>query len=113
MIRNPGKRTPGQQAIAKARMSQLRADRARREQQHAELDGNRAKFVQLAERAAVNYAAQPGSYHYLAGGIANLIFLRPSPRAYRSDCSQFASSVQDEAGLPALGPNGPLWVRPT
>ena len=110
MILNPGKRTPGQQAIAKARMSQLRADRQKRAKQHDELDPGRKKFVELAFQAADNYARNPGAYHYLAGGVANLVFLEPSPRHFRSDCSQFASSVQDAAGLPALGPNGPLWV---
>ena len=110
MILNPGKRTPGQQAIARARMSQLRADRQKRAKEHDELDPGRKKFVELAFQAADNYARNPGAYHYLAGGVANLIFLEPSPRHFRSDCSQFASSVQDAAGLPALGPNGPLWV---
>ena len=110
MILNPGKRTPGQQAIAKARMSQLRADRQKRAKEHDELDPGRKKFVELAFQAADNYARNPGAYHYLAGGVANLVFLEPSPRHFRSDCSQFASSVQDAAGLPALGPNGPLWV---
>jgi hypothetical protein len=52
-------------------------------------------------QAAANYRQNPRAYHYLAGGVANLIFLRPSPRNYRSDCSQFAASVYKAAGLPS------------
>lgn len=109
MIRNPGHRTPGQQAIARARMSQMRRDRAERSRDHG-LNPARKKFVSLALEAASNYTKRPSEYHYLAGGVANLVFLEPSARTMRSDCSQFASSVQEAAGLPPLGPYGPLWV---
>lgn len=112
MILNPGDRSDDQKDRAKARISQMRHDRTKRAHM---LDVSQARLhvVHNVLVAAANYRAQPGNYHYLAGGKPNLIYLRPTPRDWRSDCSQFASSVQHDAGLSDLGPNGPLWVNTT
>lgn len=110
MVRNPGRRSRGQELIGKKRIAQMRADRKKRAREHHEASGGRKEFVKLAAQAKANYMRNPGAYHYLAGGIANLVFLRPTPRSYRSDCSQFASSVQNAAGLPPLARAGALWV---
>lgn len=101
MIRNPGKRNAAQMQRGKVRVSQMRADRKRREQQAKTAGTKRKRAVQCAMHAAANYRHNAGSYHYLAGGIANLIYLQPSPHNYRSDCSQFVASVYKDAGLPS------------
>lgn len=76
----------------------------RREQQIAEkTSGPRDKVVAVARQAAANYAKNPSAYHYLAGGVANNIILSPSPRNYRSDCSQFVVSCYKLAGVPCPG----------
>lgn len=114
MIRNPGLRTHEQEERGKARISRMRRDRverARHEKAILAKSHGRLTVVHNVLVAASNYRANPGAYHYFAGGRANLIYLRPTPRDYRSDCSQFASSAQKDAGLPDLGPNGPLWVN--
>lgn len=111
MILNPGRRTPEQMARGKARIASMRAARVERDRQERGLADGRLHVVKLCLLAAHNYAANPGAYHYLAGGKANLVFLKATPRDWRSDCSQFASAVQNEAGLPALGKDGPLWVN--
>jgi hypothetical protein len=110
MILNPGKRSSEQRRIGKARIAEMRADRKRREREAQALHGSRARVIQLCLQAAGNYAGDPNAFHYLAGGKANTVFLEPTPLDWRSDCSQFASAVQHAAGLPDLGPNGPLWV---
>ena len=111
MIRNPGKRTPEQVRRGKRRLSKLRKMRRHQAQVARQASSRRLLVVRNCLRAAANYRANPGAYHYLAGGVANLMYLTPSPRNFRSDCSQFASSVQHDSGLPDLGPNGPLWVN--
>jgi hypothetical protein len=111
MILNPGNRTQQQKDTGAARIAAMRKERGDRAKAEAASSGSRKKFVDNALQAGRNYQARPGAYHYLAGGIANLIYLTPSPLNYRSDCSQFASSVQKDSGLPDLGPNGPLWVN--
>lgn len=63
----------------------------------------RERIVAVARQAAANYRANPGAYHYLAGGVANTVILSPTPRNYRSDCSQFAVNVYRLAGLPCPG----------
>lgn len=110
MIRNPGLRSREQQERGKARLSTMRHERAKASKAKAS-SGGRLHVVQNCLAAASAYARNPGAYHYLAGGSANLVFMRPTPRSWRSDCSQFASSVQHAADLPDLGPNGPLWVN--
>jgi hypothetical protein len=110
MIRNPGKRTPEQIKRGKRRLSHLRKLRRDRNKAAHAASSGRLLVVKHCLQAAANYRSAPGAYHYLAGGIANLIYLKPSPNNFRSDCSQFASSVQHDSKLPDLGPNGPLWV---
>jgi len=111
MIRNPGRRTDKQLARAERRMSQMRADRARRAKKRKAAKGGRLIVVNNCMKAASNYRKNPRAYHYLAGGIPNLMVFTPSPRTHRSDCSQFASGIQDASGLRDLGPNGPLYVN--
>lgn len=111
VILSPGKRTADQKSIGKARIAHMRHEREKRAKEAAGVSEGRLKVVRLCLLAASNYAANPSAWHYLAGGKANLVFLKPTPRDWRSDCSQFASAVQAEAGLPDLGPNGPLWVN--
>lgn len=99
IILSPGTRNAEQLARARARISQMRAERQAREKKAA--SEPRLRLVKLALLAKANYYANPGSYHYLAGGKANLVFLKPTPRDWRSDCSQFVASVYAEAGLPS------------
>lgn len=76
----------------------------RRQHQIAELTSTpRDRIVAVAEQAARNYRANPGAYHYLAGGRANTVVLSPTPRDWRSDCSQFAVNVFRLAGVPCPG----------
>lgn len=110
LVRNPGLRNDDQKARGKARISTMLHDRAERHKRQRPSEG-RLLVVRNCLIAAQHYQVNPRAYHYFAGGIANLIYLQPTPRSYRSDCSQFASSVQHDAGLPDLGPNGPLWVN--
>ena len=111
MILNPGRRSDEQKQRGKARIANMRKQRDERTKREHGLAEGRLLVVKLCLLAANNYAANPSAYHYLAGGKANLVFLKPTPRDWRSDCSQFASSVQNEAGLPSLGKDGPLWVN--
>lgn len=86
-----------QRAIVRKRTRQIAA------LQHSDV---RQKIVAEAQKAAANYRKNPGAYHYLAGGIANTLYLTPSPRNYRSDCSQFVAAVYKGAG--AASPAAPL-----
>lgn len=99
-VMNPGKRSASELATAKKRVAAHKL--AVKKQQAASKSANakRQKIVAQAKAAAANYRKRPGDYHYLAGGIANLIYLSPSPHTYRSDCSQFVASVYKAAGLP-------------
>lgn len=63
----------------------------------------RARIVSAAQHAAANYRANPGAYHYLAGGSPNTEIFKPTARYMRSDCSQFAVNVYREAGVPCPG----------
>jgi cell wall-associated NlpC family hydrolase len=110
MIRNPGTRNDAQLERARDRMSAMRADRARRARDAEQASARRRKVVELALQAAANYRKDPAAYHYLAGGVANLIFLRPSPRDYRSDCSQFVAAIYKAAGLPSPASVPHLWA---
>jgi cell wall-associated NlpC family hydrolase len=75
-----------------------------REHQIAALTtGPRDKIVAVAQQAKANYDRNPGAYHYLAGGVPNTTILAPTPRNYRSDCSQFAVNVYRLAGVPCPG----------
>lgn len=70
---------------------------------HNAATGKRARAVQLMYQARADCARRPWAWHYLAGGIANLICLVPSPRNYRSDCSQWAVNIDREAGARCPG----------
>ena len=101
MIRNPGRRTDEQKALGKKRVAHMLAARKQRATVAAQAGSARKRVVELAKKAAANYRANPGAYHYLAGGKANAVFLQPTPRDWRSDCSQFVAAVYKEAGLPS------------
>ena len=101
MIRNPGRRTDEQKALGKKRVAHMLAARKQRAAAAAQAGSARKRVVQLAQQAAANYRAQPGAYHYLAGGKANAVCLEPTPSDWRSDCSQFVAAVYKEAGLPS------------
>lgn len=77
--------------------------RKRRAQLHPPLAPARARIVAVAEQAAANYRRNPGAYHYLAGGTPNTVIMAPTPRDYRSDCSQFAVNCYRHAGVPCPG----------
>lgn len=100
-VRNPGKRDKATLDRARRRVAAHRKVRAQMKKDAAKASAKRQKIVAEATQAAANYRKQPGAYHYLAGGVANLIFLKPSPSNFRSDCSQFAASVYKAAGLPS------------
>lgn len=106
MVLNPGKRTAEQKRIGLARVAQMRRDRDEREQ----AKGKRAEVVKLAQKAAVNYRLEPLAYHYLAGGKPNLVYLKPTPRDWRSDCSQFIASIYKDAGLPSPASVDHIWA---
>lgn len=101
MILNPGKRTAAQELEAKKRLAGMLAARKKRAAEAHSASHLRKRIVELAREAAANYRANPGAYHYLAGGVANLEFLKPTPRTWRSDCSQFVASVYAAAGAPS------------
>jgi cell wall-associated NlpC family hydrolase len=101
MIRNPGRRTDEQKALGKKRVAHMLAARKQRAAAVAAAGSARHRVVEVAQKAAANYRANPGAYHYLAGGRANAVCLQPTPRDWRSDCSQFVAAVYKEAGLPS------------
>lgn len=107
MIRNPGKRSDAQKTLGRRRI----ATRNRKARERAKAGGHRRAICQHAKAAAQNYRAQPGAYHYLAGGKANVVYLRPTPREWRSDCSQFVGSVYKDCGLPSPGDVAHEWVN--
>lgn len=103
MIRNPGLRSGDQISEGAIRVATMQAARKKAAADAASVTGHRESIRRFAEQAAANYRRDPFAYHYLAGGIANLIFLAPSPRTYRSDCSQFGAAIYHAAGLPSPG----------
>lgn len=98
-VRHPGRRSQAELNRGKQRVSAHRKAVAKAKAEAAKVGGLRKQIVKLAEQAAANYRKNPGAYHYLAGGSANLIFLRPTPRSFRSDCSQFVAAVYFAAGV--------------
>jgi cell wall-associated NlpC family hydrolase len=105
-VRQPSRRTPDQIKRGKVRVAAHRKALAKQEKERAQASNQRKRIVELAKEAAANYRKNPTAYHYLAGGVANLEFLRPTPRNYRSDCSQFVASVYKAAGVES--PAAPL-----
>lgn len=103
IIRNPGRRNAQQQARGKARIADMRKRRKARAKAASTVSAKRQAVVAQAKRAAANYARRPGQYHYLAGGVPNTIIMAPTPRSWRSDCSQFAVNVYREAGVACPG----------
>lgn len=109
-IKNPGRRSASELANAKKRLA---AHVLAVKQQHAAAkaaSASRQKIVAEAKKAAASYRKAPGAYHYFAGGIANTVYLKPTPRTWRSDCSQFAASVYKGAGLPSPASVSHQWA---
>jgi hypothetical protein len=100
-VMNPGKRDSATLARARKRVAAHKRVRDKQRKEAAASTAKRRRIVAAAEHAAANYRKDPGAYHYLAGGKANLVYLHPTPRDWRSDCSQFAASVYKAAGLPS------------
>jgi hypothetical protein len=100
-VRHPARRSDVEKTRGKKRVAAHRAAVAKQKAEAAKANIKRQAIVKWAKQAAANYRKNPGAYHYLAGGIANLIFLAPSPHNFRSDCSQFGASVYHAAGLPS------------
>lgn len=105
-VMNPGRRSQAEIDRGKIRVAAHRKARDRA----AQANEKRRRIVAEAERAAANYRQNPGAYHYLAGGVANTEYLRPTPRTWRSDCSQFAASVYKGAGLPSPASVSHMWA---
>lgn len=115
MIRSPGSRNDTQLRLGKARIATMRkrrASRAAAERAEAQSSGGkRRQICDRAKKAAANYRANPHAYHYRAvTQIANLIYLKPTPSNYRSDCSQFVSAIYSDCGIPCPLPSGWQWV---
>lgn len=110
-VMNPGNRNENELTRARKRVAaHVRAVKKQQEEAKA-ASVRRRRIVSLAEQAAANYRKNPGAYHYLAGGTQNLVFLRPTPRDWRSDCSQFVASIYKAAGLPSpASPLDHLWT---
>ncbi len=113
MIRNPGRRTPEQTERGKKRIAHMRKQRKERAEAAKRADGARRAICEKAKKAAANYRANTGAYHYLAGGQANLVYLTPTPRDFRSDCSQFVAAIYHDCGLPSPGDFDHKWVNTT
>lgn len=106
MIRNPGLRTDDQKELGAKRIAHMLAERHRRAEKMRVGSDAAHRNIQVALKAASNYRQNPGAYHYLAGGRPNTIILKPTPRDWRSDCSQFAVNIWREAGSNACPGSG-------
>lgn len=113
MIRNPGRRTPEQMERGRKRIAHMRQQRSQRAEAAKRAKGARRAICEKAKKAAANYSANPGAYHYLAGGDANLVYLKPTTRNFRSDCSQFVAAIYHDCGLPSPGDAPHQWVGTT
>lgn len=100
-VMEPGLRKDAEKRRGRQRVKKHRAAVKRHKAEAAKANDARKRICREAKKAAANYRKNPGAYHYLAGGKANLVYLTPSPRDYRSDCSQFAAAVFHGAGLPS------------
>lgn len=109
-VRFPGRRDAVHQQRGKLRVAAHRKAVEKAKAQAQQANAKRRRICQEAAKAAANYRKQPGKYHYLAGGVANLIYLEPSPHNFRSDCSQFAASVFKGAGLPSPASVPHMWA---
>jgi hypothetical protein len=75
----------------------------------APVDERRKRIAAAALQSAANYRKQPWAYHYLAGGVANTEIMKPTPRYWRSDCSQHAVNCDRIAGVPCPGSGSYLY----
>lgn len=103
MIRNPGKRTPSQTERGQKRIANMRKQRKRRAAVANTMSAKRKAICNEARRSRANYRKNPGAYHYLAGGKPNTVVMEPTPRNWRSDCSQWAVNIYRHAGVPCPG----------
>lgn len=105
-VLDPSRRTNEELARARIRAKAYKQAQEKQKKRAKKMAARRRKIVALAEEAAANYRKNPRAYHYLAGGVANTVFLKPTPRGWRSDCSQFVAAIYRAAGLPS--PADPL-----
>jgi hypothetical protein len=105
-VRHPAKRSSAEKSRGKKRVAAHRAALIKQRAEVSKANDKRKRIVAELEKAAANYRKNPGAYHYLAGGMANLIYLSPSPRNFRSDCSQFQAAAWNGAGVES--PAAPL-----
>lgn len=110
-VMNPGNRNENELTRARRRVGAHILAIKKQAEAIKEASVKRKRIVTEAEKAATNYRKNPSAYHYLAGGHPNLEYLRPTPRDWRSDCSQFVSAVYKAAGLPSpASPLDHLWT---
>jgi hypothetical protein len=100
-VMNPAHRDQPTLTRARRRLAAHKKVRAKQKKAAEAASAKRKRIVAEASKAAANYRKNSGAYHYLAGGKANTEYLKPTPRDWRSDCSQFAASVYKGAGLPS------------
>lgn len=103
MVRNPGRRNETQRALARKRLASLRKQRKLRAKKADTVSPERRAICNAAKEAAANYRANPGAYHYLAGGKPNTVIMKPTPLDWRSDCSQLAVNCYRHANVPCPG----------
>jgi hypothetical protein len=109
-ILSPGLRTAEEKKWGTQRTAKFKKAERKRAREHARANAKRKAICEHAKQAAANYRKNPGAYHYLAGGVANLIYLKPSPSNFRSDCSQFGAAVYDDCGLPSPASVPAQWA---
>lgn len=109
-VRHPGRRGQAEISRGKRRVAAHRAAGKKAKEEAEKASAARKRIVAEAEKAAANYRKHSGAYHYLAGGTANTVYLKPTPRDWRSDCSQFAASVFKGSGLPSPASVDHKWA---
>lgn len=109
-VRHPGLRTAAEMARGKKRVAAHRKAVAKAKEEALKANAKRQRIVKEARQAAANYRKAPWLYHYLAGGRANTVYLKPTPSDWRSDCSQFGAAVYKGAGLPSPASVDHQWA---
>jgi hypothetical protein len=103
MIRHPRGRSTGQVTLGQQRVAAMRKARKARAAQADNASAKRKAIVAAAKQAKANYNMRPLAYHSLAGGTPSTVIMEPTPRNWRSDCSQFAVNCYRHAGVPCPG----------
>lgn len=98
MVLNPGRRAPQQLDRAKRRIAAMRRARKQRAAASHTISAKRKASCDAAKRSKAAYDRDPHAFHYLAGGKPNTVVMKPTPRDWRSDCSQWNVNIDREAG---------------